>query len=111
MRSPLMKMSKVLTYGLFVVATSLIGLLSGSNRDHKTSGGFSLPSVPTAHADVPVGSGDGSSGGDGCAGCAGSGDGSTPGSGDGSGGGEGGEGGDGGEGGGGGGGGGSGGGR
>ena len=85
MYSPLKKVSKVLTYGLFMAATSLIGLVFGSNRDHKTSGGFSLPSVPTAHADVPVGSGDGSSGGDGCAGCAGSGDG-TPGSGDGSGG-------------------------
>ena|SRR3989338_10652724 len=87
MRFPLKKVSKVLTYSIFVVATFLIGLLSGSNRDHKTSGGFSLPSVPTAHADVPVGSGDGSSGGDGCAGCAGSGSGGsgdgTPGSGDG----------------------------
>ena len=90
MPSPLKKVSKVLTYSLFVVATFLIGLLSGSNRDHKTSGGFSLPSIPTAHADVPTGSGDGSSGGDGCAGCAGSGSGGsgegTPGSGDGEGG-------------------------
>ena len=91
MPSPLKKVSKVLTYGLFVIATFLFGLLSGGNRDHKTSGGFSLPSVPTAHADVPVGSGDGSSGGDGCAGCAGSGsgEGDSVGSGEGSGGGSG----------------------
>ena len=85
MRTSPKKILKVLTYGFFVAATFLVGLASGSNRGHGTSGRFSLTATPTAHADVPVGSGDGSSGGDGCAGCAGSGDGPV-GSGDGSGG-------------------------
>ena len=76
---PLLKrILKVSTYGLFVAATFAIGLMSGGGRDHKIFGEFSLPTIDTAHADVPpVGSDAG------CAGCAGSGDGSGGGEGSG----------------------------
>ena len=70
MRTSPKKILKVLTYGFFVTATFLVGLVSGNNRGHGTSSEFSLSTAPTAYADVPpVGSDTGS------AGCAGSGDG------------------------------------